>query len=91
MAKSKVSVIADGPITLPVNVDECQVEIRTSVSAAETVFSFGPKAVTRECGDKASWIGMANGGAMGLCNKHKTMGEKEIFGFSAQPILRSKK
>jgi len=87
MAKARATVIDMGPVTLPVNVDQCQVEIRTE-PGAETMFRFGPPPQPRECGQPVEWIGNKNGGAMGLCEKHKRMAEKELSGVTLQPVVR---
>lgn len=89
MTKPKVTAHTTGPATLPVNVDTCQVEIRTEVGA-NNMFRIGARPTVRECGALVTYIGMAGGGAMGLCTNHMTMARKEIAGFTCQPIQRAK-
>ena len=82
-----VNARTSGKITLPVDVDQCQVEISEAVSASNFM-RFGPPPKAERCTKETRWIGCANGGMMGLCDRHKKMAVAEIDGATFQPIVR---
>jgi len=74
------------PVTLPVDVDQCQVEIEPA--PIEKLVGMG--ATNFRCPHKPTWILTSGMGAMSVCNDHKRIADEQLQDFTAQPIVRRK-
>jgi hypothetical protein len=74
------------PVVLPVDVDQCQVDVEPS--PVEKLAGLG--VTTHRCPKKPTWIITSHMGAMSVCNDHKKIADEQLRDFTAQPIVRRK-